>query len=216
MSSATKAPVLALNAAERAALLRDPEALAKRAESVLSSLVAKLHKVEAERAAEKIDSERQCHQLERSQVTLREEHERATAQYEKMAADRRSIVEARDASAAEAARMADELREARAEAARLRDAEREASEERQRLLQLGERKRAQLESTEQELAAAHAALADSKRAAADAERKATNDGGRRSPLARHFVRVAAGDPDVVGDRPPQGRGEGTDQDDVRL
>jgi len=112
MSSATKAPVLALNAAERAALLRDPEALAKRAESVLSSLVAKIHKVEAERAAEKIDSERQCHQLERSQVTLREEHERATAQYEKMAADRRSIVEARDASAAEAARMADELREA--------------------------------------------------------------------------------------------------------
>ena len=71
------APSLTLSAAERAALVRDPEAFARRAEAVLSSLVAKLSRLEAERAAERVDSERLYHQLEKSQATLRAEHERA-------------------------------------------------------------------------------------------------------------------------------------------
>ena len=56
-------PSLALSAAERAALIKDPEAFARRAEAVLSSMVAKLSRVEAERAAEKIDSERECRRV---------------------------------------------------------------------------------------------------------------------------------------------------------
>ena len=44
-------------AGERAALLRDPEAFAARAEQVLSASVSKLRKLEAEHAAERIETE---------------------------------------------------------------------------------------------------------------------------------------------------------------
>ena len=65
---------LTLTAAERTELLKNPESFARRAESVLTAMVQKLHRLEAERAAEKIDSETRYHALERSQATLRVEH----------------------------------------------------------------------------------------------------------------------------------------------
>jgi DNA repair exonuclease SbcCD ATPase subunit len=163
------ASTLSLTAAERADLLRDPAAFANRIDSVLTGMVQKLHRVEAERAAERTDSERLYHQLERNSATLREESTRAIAQYEKMAAERQTIIDARDAATAEVARLGGELRAAGTEIARAKETEREAAEERQRLLQLNERKRVQLESTERDLASAHTALAEAKRHAADLE-----------------------------------------------
>lgn len=164
-------PTLTLSAAERTTLLRDPEAFARRAEAVLSSMVAKMSKLEAEHAAKQVDSERLFHKLERSQATLRSEHERSTAQNQKMNADRQSIVDARDAALAEASKAKSELRTAAAEAARAKEAERESAEERQRLVQINERSRAQLETTERDLAAAHESLSASKRHSADVERR---------------------------------------------
>ena len=68
---------LALSAAERAELAKDPDAFARRAEQVLSSMVAKLHSLEAERTAEKVESEQRWNELERSHMRLRSAHERA-------------------------------------------------------------------------------------------------------------------------------------------
>ena len=165
------APTLFLSPAERTQLLKDPEAFARRAEAVFTSVLAKLSKAEAAHAAEKLDSERLYNQLERSQSTLRAEHERATAQHEKISAERQGLVDARDAAVAESARLGGELRAAIAEGARAKEAEREAADEKQRLLQLSERKRQQLEATESELAQAHEAVAASKRGSADLEKR---------------------------------------------
>ena len=121
---------------------------------------------------ERIDWERKFHKLDRGQSTLVEEHKKAVADSRKMAAERSAVNEARDASAADAARLTSELRSAKAEVARLKEGEREGAEERQRLIQINERKRAQLEATERDLAAAHSSLTAAKTATADAERKA--------------------------------------------
>lgn len=131
---------LALSEAERAELLRSPQAFASRCESVLSSLLAKLNRLEAERGAERTDSERMYHKLERAQATMREEHAAATAQCAKMQGEHGAILTARDAHAAEAARLGGELRAARAEAERAKESEREGGVERSRLLQVIERK----------------------------------------------------------------------------
>ena len=166
-------PSLTLTAAERADLVSNPEAFARRAEAVLSAVVQKLHKLEAERHAEKVDAERRYHQLERGQATLRDEHEKAVAEHRKISSERQAMVDARDAAMAESSRLTSELRSAKAEVARLKDSEREGAEKRQRLVQINERKRTQIEATERDLASAHTALAAAKRAAADAERKAS-------------------------------------------
>ena len=163
---------LALSAAERTELLRDPEAFAKRAEAVLTNAVQKLNRQDAERAAERVDLEQRYHELERSQTQLRIETERATAQHKQIAADQQKVVDARNAALADTARLSSELAAVKAEAARAKETEREGAEERSRLLQLNERKSSQLESTERDLASAHEALAQSKRHAADMERRA--------------------------------------------
>ena len=119
---------LCLSEAELVQLLKDPEAFARRAEGVISTMVDKLHRVEAEREAQKIEWERLFNQLERSQVSLREEHERSTAENARMTADRQSIIDARDAALAEVANVKSELRAATVEAARAKDVEREGAD----------------------------------------------------------------------------------------
>ena len=166
-------PTLALTAAERAELASNPEAFARRAEAVLSAVVQKLQRLEAERSTEQLDSERRYHHLERAQFTLREEHKKALAEYDKMCGERQAIIEAKEVAAAENSQLQSEIRAAKADIARLKESEREGAEDRQRLLQMHERKRSQLETTEQDLANAHAALSAAKRATADAERKAS-------------------------------------------
>ena len=162
LAMSTAVTSLALSAAERDELQRDPQAFARRAEAVLSAVLQKLSRLEAERSAERIDSEQQFHQLERSHATLRQEHERAIAQYDKMSAERSTIVEARTAAAAESARLLNELREQKAENARNKDTEREGAEDRRRLLEINERKSRQLEAAEKELSDTHASLTHAK------------------------------------------------------
>ena len=131
---------LTLSAAERAELVRDPEVFVKRAELVLTNVLQKLNRLEAERSAERIDAEQQFHDLERGHAILRKEHDEALAKHGQMASDRAAIVKARDEAAADAARLAAELKEKSAECARAREAEREGGEERRRLLETNERK----------------------------------------------------------------------------
>ena len=166
-------PSLALTVTERAELASNPEAFARRAEAVLSAVVQKLQRAEAERSTEKLDDERRYHHLERAQSMLREEHEKAVAEHGKMSSERQAIVEAKEAALAESARLAGELQSAKADVVRLKEVERESTEERQRLVQMHERKRSQLQTTEQDLTSVHASLAAAKRATADAERKAS-------------------------------------------
>ena len=67
---------LSLSTSERAELLREPEKFAARAEAVLTGVMAKLNRLEAERAAERIDSEQQYHQLERDTLLENQQAER--------------------------------------------------------------------------------------------------------------------------------------------
>ena len=124
----TAYPTLKLSASERADLLRDPEAFARRAEQVLTTVVHKLKATEATQVRERIDWERKFHKLDRGQSTLVEEHKKAVADSRKMAAERSVVNEAKDASTADVARLTSELRSAKAEVARLKEGEREGAE----------------------------------------------------------------------------------------
>ena len=172
MASGAAVTSIAISGSERAELLRDPEKFAARAEAVLNSVVAKLNRLKAEQAAERIDSEQQYHKLERSQATLRVEHERAVAKHDKMAAEHASIVQARDTATVEVARLNRELREKSAEIVRAQEQVRESGDERRRMIEVNERKSFQLEAAESDVTAAREALAQARTTSAAHERRA--------------------------------------------
>ena len=172
MVAGAGATSIAISASERAELLRDPEKFAARAEAVLNSVVAKLNRLKAEQAAERIDSEQQYHKLERSQATLRAEHERAVAQHDKMAAEHASIVQARDTATGEVARLNRELREKSAEIVRAQEQVHESGNERRRMVEVNERMSRQLEAAESDVTAAREALAQARSSSAAHERRA--------------------------------------------
>jgi chromosome segregation ATPase len=172
MVAGAGATSIAISGSERAELLRDPEKFAARAEAVLNSVVAKLNRLKAEQAAERIDSEQQYHKLERSQATLRAEHERAVAQHDKMAAEHASIVQARDTATGEVARLNRELREKSAEIVRAQEQVHESGDERRRMVEVNERMSRQLEAAESDVTAAREALAQARSSSAAHERRA--------------------------------------------
>ena len=66
--------------ADRAQLIAQPEQFVARAETVLGGLVERLKRLEAERAAERVDAEQVHHQHERAHATLRDEHQKRVQQ----------------------------------------------------------------------------------------------------------------------------------------
>eukprot|EP00966_Prymnesium_polylepis_P146138 3375512-Prymnesium_polylepis.1 len=126
--------------AERAAMLKQPEQLMARAEHVLSGMLQKMRKLEAERAAERVDHEAVQQQLESSFAALREDRQRFELQYTQANVVRNAAVEARNTVQAEVARLSSELRASEAEVARAKEAEREAREARKQMSEISERR----------------------------------------------------------------------------
>ena len=133
------ATAFAASATERAALLRDPDAFAARAEHVLSGLLRKIRTLEAEHAAERINTEQAQHRLENEYASLREDKQRLATQHAAAISERTAAVEARNASIADAERLTTELRSVQAELMRTKEGEREEQQARKRLLEVNER-----------------------------------------------------------------------------
>ena len=136
----TSAERLFLSEAERTEMVRSPEKLIARTEHAFSGLLQKLSKLEAERAAEKVDHEQVQQQLEGSFAALREEQRRYAPQLAQAKAERTTAVDARNTAQAEVTRLTAELRTSELEVARVKEAEREAQEARRRLTDIGERR----------------------------------------------------------------------------
>ena len=90
--------------ADRAQLIAQPEQFVARAETVLGGLVERLKRLEAERAAERVDAEQVHHQHERAHATLRDEHQKLKAAHGKLEAAHAPVAAAREAAEAEARR----------------------------------------------------------------------------------------------------------------